>query len=222
MKKKIDLVDKYELGIKQEIKNYQDSLFNITQSINELKLSIKSLSEKVNENHALIKSQNTLLEIELDITKKDIQSFSSKVSSELNDIRSVQRRQADTMLSLSGTLSALMNKQSDIDKAVFDSHLKLESFKKETNVFKSDNDHELNMVAKRFIKSLEDMKEEINSKPSEYLEYKSYFDNTMQSHAVNVKGVFEIIEKQKQAIYVMQKQIENLYTLIDRLKKGNK
>jgi hypothetical protein len=221
MKKKLDIVDKYELGIKQEIKNYQDSLFNITQSINELKLSIKSLSEKVNNNHGLIKSQNTLLEIELDITKKNILEFSSKVSSELNDIRLVQRKQADTMLSLSKTLSCIMNKESEIDKSVFDSNLKLESLKKELSVFKSDNNHEINMIAKRFLKSLEDMKEEITSRPSEYFEHKSYFDNKMQSHAINVKGVFEVIDKQKQSIYVMQKQIENLYTLINRLKKRN-
>jgi len=56
MLNKNDLAKQFELVVKQEIKNYQDSLNFVLQSIDELKKDIKQLNSDMLENYALIHS----------------------------------------------------------------------------------------------------------------------------------------------------------------------
>lgn len=218
MLNKKDLVKQFELATLQEIKNYNDSLYTINQSLNGLRDSVKNLSKKVDENHALITSQKTLLESDLNSLKKDMENFSSRVSSELNDVRKVQRNQADTMLSMSGMIAICLNKHSDVDKKFYRYEEDVRNTNKMSQEFKKNADSNLIDFQRKVSKHIDKTKQEIISIPSEALALKGELEDKLQSYKLDVFGVLQEMEKNKHSTFVIQKQIENIYTLIERLK----
>src|SRR6185295_4796860 len=85
MLKRADLAKQLDLVIKQEIKNYQDSLNSVLQSIRDIKNELENIQSQSLENSALLHSEHNKLKIEFD--KKNEQTLFSlvKINSFIED-----------------------------------------------------------------------------------------------------------------------------------------
>ena len=65
----------------------------------------------------------------------------------------------------------------------------------------------------------EKSKEDILSQPSDIHLYKHAIEEKIYSHAVDVEGLLKEIRISNKERYILEKKIEHLYILIDRLEK---
>lgn len=219
MLKKSDLAKQFELVVQQEIKNYQDSLNFVLQSLNELRDSIRQVQEESLKNHAKIHSMQTQLSIELQSVKEVSLSIGLRLEKSLNDQRTVNERNAYEMRDIADAVLTKIRRDDQLEEkikslwnAIGDVNHSVEKNQKIFNYTADDLLHKLNNAILK-------VKKEILEAPTEASLVKTQLEEKLACHTVDVAGIMKELNIYKKENYVTQKKIENIYTLIERLKK---
>lgn len=221
MFKKLDLQQKFELTVKQEIKNYNDSLNYILQSIRELNEKLdkqkSELTSKTSDLHQEIKnieSKTVNLKIHDECLEKKLCDFKYH-SENLNKIYMDSVK--STYIFIQNSISEMENCKSkvfefwnDIKKVKED----IEELKKYFNQCLGDMKHKVDCCLKSF-------KEEIYNKPSDMLEIKKHLEEKINTNKIDSDGIFKEMKVLKKENYINKKKIENIYTIIERLRGVN-
>lgn len=219
MLKKKDLAKEFELVVKQEIKNYQDSMLATNTAINNINSRIESVEKLIEISGNDLKHMIFL--------EKNLCCHTDKFRAE-----SIQK------------INILIEKMIKENKTKFDEICfcvqKIESFSIELNtLFKKidflllENDsktkdlkdlesffvNSINQCNRLIRKQVEDCKEVILNKPSEFLSLEERVNERIDDFLINASGVIRELRVQKKDMYIMEKNIENIYTLIERLEK---
>lgn len=218
MLKKNDLAKQFELVVQQEIKNYNDSLSFVLQSINELKESIKELKEDSLKTYALIHSDQGKLSIEIKSLKDACFSLALRFEKSQNDQWNVNERNSNEMLDISNAIFNRINSDNGLKHKIELVSEEIKEIKRETNRQSRFLEDGLSDLTRRVKKDILLAKEDIISRPSDAYLIKRDLEEKIASHAVDVDGIMKEIQVAKKENYVLKKQIENIYTLIARLK----
>ena len=219
MLSKNDLAKQFELVVKQEIKNYQDSLNFVLQSIDELKKDIKVLNSDMLENYALIHSQHTDLSIQIDIQRKINIDLKQQLNSLINDFR-VFKDNSTKERDLLWDASLIHTQKSEFTEN------RIHELRKNHEVMESQIighafgiRNSFSDIEAKLNKRLCNMKEEILSQPSEALQLKSEMEAKIDIHKIDVAGIMKELLVMKKENMISEKKLEHIYMLIDRLQK---
>ena len=220
MLKKNDLAKQFELVVQQEIKNYQDSLNFVLRSINEIKQSIKDLQSDmlaraasnnsllVNLNHRLQGVVDTVFNLDA-ITKRNF-----------NDQCIINERNTKEITDLESSMMFKFRMSDDTQSKLSMFLHQLEILNEKVEKRNEAIDRNLDHLLMRFRKEILRAKQEIMESPSQFDLSLEQLEAKIQSHYVDVAGIMRELTIYKKENSITQKKIENIYTLIARLKKS--
>lgn len=219
MLKRDDLAKQFELVVRQEIKNYQDQFNAILQQLRDVKISIESVHKDSLEKYALLHSFQGIISSAVEEIKKKLDASVKKLSNLESDQSFVNHQNVGIFSEIN---KAIIRKQEDqsyfqnkID-SIWVEIYKLNANARSTEDIIAENSASL---TKRLAKSIEQAKEEIKSAPSEHHILKKELESKLSCAKVDSEGLLREISVLKKENLIFEKKIENLYTLIDRLKK---
>lgn len=220
MLKRNDLAKQFELVVQQEIINHNDSISATNESLNQLRESLKQNAAKNEQVLNKISSDLGYLNIEIYNLKSSISRVEENFNSALNDQRSFNEKIPMELKNL----FEYFEKEDDLLKCIFAEfeNVWLSVVSLEDDVKK--NEGELSGISERllniFRKEILDSKNEILSSPSEASQVKKELEEKMAIDRVDFQGVIRELAVHKKTVFIAEKNIENLYTQIERLKVG--
>lgn len=219
MLKKADLSKQFELVVQQEIKNYQDSLNFVLQSINELKEEIKNVHAESLENYALIHSQHNDLAAQLETIRNKQTESNKKLDNHINDVE-VFKKKATDEIEIYALRSIANSNSNEFNKnCITDLKHNIDVLEDEIKGHSLTISNSFDCIQFKLAKDLKKMKDEILSMPSDSQLVRNELDEKITSHRVDVAGIMKELRIFKHDNMVTEKKIENIYTLIERLKK---
>lgn len=219
MLKKSDLASQFELVVKQEIKNYQDSLHYINSSINEILKSIDLLQREVNRIYSIVDSNKTIQKIEnarIECTQRDLSNDIAKLSSSLEEISQDNNKRVVESFKIS--IKSMMRSQENTDDL---SNLKqeVESLEKLINDRCDVIADSVNQQYNKCRKEIAASNSEILSRPSDSEIVKKCLEDKIHSYKIDSEAVLKEVKILNRAVFTQEKKIENIYTLIKRMQE---
>ncbi len=218
MLKRNDLAKQFELVVQQEIKNHQDSVSSIHQANLDLVKRIENIEINLSNKNAALESKNKSLEIEIDLLKSNFVRCSKNVESKLNDLSSSNN---DYAKKLEITYQNSLDSKDEIELIINFIY----SFEKvikdlEAHVIGSKLiiDSSFDILDVKFRSEFNNFKNEVLNLPNDNEKIRKEFEEKIDSHRIDVAGIMKEIVVFKKSTMIVEKQIENIYTLIQRLK----
>lgn len=219
MLKRTDIAKEFSLVVQQEINNHNKNIL-------ETNVSINNLRDQVIENDKKHNAIETHLSTEISRTNCNLKNLSDMVlkNSEqlLNHIRENKKNHSSQNLNYSECLDnvqALISKNEDLSDVVASLRTDQECL----------NNHMVDMglqyarsLGEQFIKFdalVKGIKKEILERPSEAQQVKKEIESRLNTRDVDIQGLYEEANIIKKSLFILEKNIENLYTLIERLNK---
>lgn len=219
MKSLADILKRLELGVQQEIKNYNDSLSTILLRLNYLKDDIEAAERESLENDAILLSKLKELEINFSLVRDSRDDSVRKMNRDIliqNKYYEELKRNLD--FSIGNAIEAL--RVSELNRnTISELSEKIDSFQDEISGHSKHIAHELESISYQLKKEVAKSKDEILSRPSDSIELKKQLEEKIASHAVDVQGLLKEIRSRDKATLILEKKIEHLYTLVGRLQK---
>ena len=165
MLKKSDLSKEFELVVKQEIKNYNDSLNFILQSINSLKKSIEILSDDYLDRYASMQSYQTSLSIKLDKLKEELKTFTETSQRFSNDQISFNSTVSNDILNLKNEMMVKSHNDKNTHFKIQNIWKDIEDLKHQIEVTTRVVNENLDDLLRKFRKEIEQSKKDILEPP---------------------------------------------------------
>lgn len=219
MKSRADILKRLELGVQQEIKNYNDSLSTILLRLNYLKDDIEAAERESLENDAILLSKLKELEINFNLVRDARDDSVRKMNRDiLIQNKYYEELKRNLNFSIGNAIEAL--RVSELNRnTISDLSEKIDSFQDEISGHSKYIAHELESISYQLKKEVAKSKDEILSRPSDSIEFKKQLEEKIASHAVDVQGLLKEIRSRDKATMILEKKIEHLYTLVGRLQK---
>jgi|SRR5690606_15829005 len=214
-----DIVKNFEEITKQEIRNHNEQMAQTNQAINELRESMTRFSKLVSESFALQETRNqniawgfaelvnTMEEKYHEIEKiandskrlcETVKSGHDHLDSKIEGVFSKAKKNAEPVEYLSQSLSNL------------DSHVKQLDMKL---------GQELKYMADKVKFTVDDLKRKSDEIPAYFRKHESEIADCLDTQRVDINCLRTDLEHFKKSVLYIEKKIENIYTLIDRLNK---
>lgn len=211
-----NLANRKDLEAKQEIKNYKNTVLSQNLAMNGLRDQISSLSNRIESRCSFLESklesvERGLSSLELsdnkfreDIKRSigDISSLLNKVGLKSDEIEVCLNEDCLAIEEIEGRLEFLADRQY---KGIEERRLSKESI-----------NHDISQLRLFLIGRMDSIKCEILSRPSELDPIKESLNKELSIYKVNFDGVVRELEASKRSVYIMQKEIENIYNTMKR------
>lgn len=215
------IVDQFEQLVQQEIKNHNDQVLatNMTMAKFQQKLiELRGLAENMS---AIADSKVQRFRTELDLLRTSVLELKDKTISHSNTnlsersrIEKKQNELLDSVVSLNTSVKNIETHIARIDDFNIQTRQCIVNLlgmvNEETYQTRKINEYQNKKV-----------KEEILSIPSGIPELKNELEQKIATSYVDFQGAMRELEIVKRTSFIQEKQIENLYTLIERLEKGS-
>lgn len=216
-----DLAKQFELVVKQEIKNYQDSLNSVLSSIRELKQAIEDARHDFLETHAALHSHQGELERNLDDVRFKLENLSRIQGGHANNQHLINENHGNQIRDLMEFINSRGSNET-WNKAKFsDIDAQIAQLKNKHDLFHQLIGDQADYLLAKCHSSIEKAKQDIKDLPSDAALMKAEIREEIDTYKVDVFGLLRELRMLRQASMVQEKKIENLYTLIDRIKKGD-
>lgn len=220
MLKRNDLAKQFELVVQQEIKNYNESLSTILQRLNFLKDDIEKTENMSLENHAMVFSLFKSLENLVEKYRQHQSTSNQALESKINDLKAKNESHNKAMVSFVSLLDDFSKRLDGLDRTIQSLDVEIKNLSQNFSKLHRQLGNEISSLDFRLNKNISKFKEEILSKPSDSEEFKKGIDERLSSHIVDVAGIMREMRLNRHDMMVIEKKIENIYTLIERLQKS--
>jgi hypothetical protein len=219
MLQKKDLVKEFELVVKQEIKNYQDSMLATNTAINSINSRIESLKVAIEKSSNDLKNM-ILLEknLCLDANKlnaKDLKDINCIIKEIIKD----NKARFDEICFCIQKVESFSIKLDTIFKKMDFLLLQNDTKTKDITDLEQFFVNAINQCNRLIRKQVEGCKELIRNKPSEFDSLEQKLRTKIEDFIIDSNGIIRELRVQKKDMYVVEKNIENIYTLIERLEE---
>lgn len=219
MLKKNDLARQFELLTKQEIKNYNDSLNFVLQSIRDLNDQIAKLKSDFHESLAVIQSAQGKISTDISKNSEEILCINKKLDRFINDQSCVNERNAREVLDITDALKNKIKSDCYFDNRFREINNLIDSVSRHSIKTRSQLTEVSESFSKRLSNEIVKAMNEIIDRPSEASILMNKVEENIASYRVDVAGIMREISVIKKENIVVEKKLESIYTLIDRLKK---
>lgn len=220
MLKRADLLKQLELGVQQEIKNYNDSLSTMLLRLNHMNDAITRVEQEALENDAAIVSAHKSFEITVDCRHQARSEEYRKICAKFAHLEGqMEKIRADAEIAYQNSIEA--SRKNEFNQNTIDLlSATVETIEDELAGFTGHIHNKVEGLSFQLRKDISKAKDEILSIPSEAKSVKQDLENQIKSHSVDVTGLFQELRLFRHDMMVIEKKIENIYTLISRLQKG--
>lgn len=219
MLKRLDLVNQFELVVKQEIKNYQDSLYYINQSINEIRESIDLLKKENQKIYATIernKTNNFAEHVEIWEIQKHMSTEIKNIASEMGESTTYMNKRVVETFNTSIRAFYQSNENKELISKLEDS---IKNIQKIINDHKEQLSNSIDQIYYKCSKEIKSTRSEILSKPSDYELIKKCLEDKLETNKIDSEGVLKEVKVLNRCVFRHEKNIENIYTLIKRMQE---
>jgi len=214
------IAKQFELVVQQEIKNHNDQILTTN-------LAINSIQEKIAVHEKKQFLQASSLLDKLKIQDEKISSLEKSVSALAQEIECIKDSNKKIIIANEEILD-IININNDkfkidysvISEKVFVLHKMLSDAKNQNEEMYKNFSFLMTSRDYKMTKELEKFKEEVLNKPSEIREVKKFLEEKIAINSIDVDGIMREIQHYKKAAHVVEKKIENIYTLIQRIQDG--
>ncbi len=220
MLKKNDLAKQFELVVQQEIKNYQDSLNFVLQSLKSINESIEAVKNQILDTHAQLHNQLKLFEIRIENLEKSHSDHKKAAENSIFDLKTSNSKNSDQLLCLKNQQDESLRYQDKLFERTDNLKFLLKEMDQSHNKKRSDLDSKIEFYNSKMIDHVQKTKQEILELPSDSLKIKEELEEKMNIDRVDVKGLLKEIRVNRVNTDYIEKKIENIYTLIERLQKS--
>lgn len=219
MLKKNDLAKQFELLTKQEIKNYNDSLNFVLQSIRDLDDQIAKLKSDFHESLAVIQSAQGKISTDILKNSEEIHCLNKKLDRFINDQSCMNERNAREILDITDALHNKIRSDCYFDNRFREIKNLIDSVSRHSIKTQSQISEVSESLSKKFTNALIKTKNEIIDRPSDLSIFMNKVEEKISAYRIDVSGIMREISVIKKENIVVEKKLESIYTLIDRLKK---
>lgn len=208
------VIEECQLRLSQELKNYQTEIYQMKQSIEQLKAMVLSLAKKQDDQMAKMQTQykasEVLNEHFTEYVKEEVKECKHVLDGYRNELQKVSglaREAIDQSFNYTDRY-AFYDHQKAVVQAFQDKQVQIESIKVE-----------LNQMCNRYTRM-----ECANNTAMNHLEsqipnlqpLRDYVDQNIKENSINMAGLVREIEICKNRISYGDKKFENIYTLLER------
>ena len=218
MLKRKDLVDQFSLVVKQEIKNHQDASLAMNVAINSNREQIDNLSALFSKKIAFIESELSKQKMLADVFKKELFDEREKNKKLHKETSSFLKKSISSFSGLFASFEDMkteLSKLSENVKYLFDLDIKKEDLVHDLYKYVNQENYKIENKIKN---SVANAKNEILNRPSEVNEMKEELLERLASCKIEKDGVDRELAVLKKSVYVLKKELEHVYNLMDRLK----
>lgn len=222
MLKRNDLVKQFELVVKQEIINHNQQIEQSNSSINELRKQIESIKFEQDKANNAFASQISQLNANCTELSKNILSVVQKLTSALNDLSVRLERDVASIEELRTGFDLLHRKHLDLAKQIQSNSNSWSDHARKISKLEAQFPMEIERSEDRMLKTMDRIKENILNRPSEAQLVKSQLEKVLASQDIDFQGVMTELKAIKKQAFILEKNQENIYTQIQRVKEGKK
>lgn len=211
-----DLSKEFELVVKQEIKNYNDTVLATNVSLNDCHKKIDELSEKVNRRFAELDTKLLDKDSKFFIHKESIDRSISQLLKMLGDLDSQVVVYLNNSINLRQSLADNYSLKSEVYNLSDEFEGRLSHLNLKIHQISENFSHKLEMIERSFVDKFDKLKKEILDRPSEAQDVKRELENKINSACIDAEGILKELRILKKDALISEKKIENIYTLIER------
>src|SRR3989304_4011823 len=219
MLKRSDLSRQFELVVQQEIRNHQVSVDATNQAMDTIRRDIEELqlarSKEASALHSIISEQKMTIEtLERNVSDQKRKLDSSieilnigvdRVDTEIQEVIDGCLKAHRHIEDLKDKIRSLINDQSNFDKLI----------RSGLKDLRQEMDHGLS----RALDIVKVLFKERDDRPSEIVAATCQLEQRIREKEIDVEGIYGEIRAFRRDCFVVEKKIENLYSLVGRLQK---
>ncbi len=214
-----DLVKDFEIVVKQEIINHNNSILQTNLEINSLKEAIHDLKTAQEKKIAALESKNISLEHDLEGLQTDLEGFALKTGSSFNDLLQETEKSFTKLANEFDKLSTSSVPRDIYKENIYELRKSILEIKNEFSLFDKAVELKSDHQYSKFNERLEKHKKEIALEPTELKEAKRELNSRINANNVDISGIYEELQIQKKKQFVLEKECERLKTHLERIKK---
>lgn len=218
--KKADLAGEFQLIVKQEIKNYQDSLNFVLSTLRSLQEQITEIRAQQQVNYDVVCSKQHMLDVAIEELKKSQHAQVQEREFQVNDQRVINERNAAWMNDITGAIHRKICNDSSVDERLKKLSSQISQGEVALDRSHSTLNSRMDDLLLLFRKEILKTKKEIIEMPTEVSIVKKQLEEKIASHHLDVDGILREMRLSRHDMMVIEKKIENIYILIERLKKA--
>lgn len=219
MLKRNDLAKQFELVVQQEIINHNRAVEVTNSSLEELRDQLRRQSQRSDDIVASSLNSVKRLEIQLENLKESLEEIARVLTSKIS-LNADKTDKHNSILELvkgslekaTGSFLALTTEIANVKSEQKTLRFKIDDLASEVY-------ERLNRFSDDFYKAIEKSEKSILDRPSEAKQVKQDIEMHLAEKDVDIQGYTKELAIVKRSHFIMEKQIENLYTLIERLNK---
>jgi hypothetical protein len=214
-----DLSKEFELVVRQEIKNYNDTVLSTNISLNRCNQKLDDLAKEINTRFAVYESKLLEKDSKSNIQKESLDQTLSRLLMMIGNLESKLLSNLNDSISSSQKSNEVYSKKEDVYRVINHIGSDLTALNLKILSIKEDYAHQIKCISREFKEELERFKRELLDRPSEAIKVKQDLEKKIDSVSIDAEGVLKEIRVYKKESMIIEKKIENIYTLIERLNK---
>lgn len=217
MLRKKDLVKEFELVVKQEIVEHNKAISASTLALNGVREKVLELSKNLESQGNKLETKILNLTYDFEFILNSHKFIKNNFSKLVSDNEKLNDRNFKEITLIDKGVETVHRNQQNL-KAFFDSFVaQFDDVNKYWELYKKSNENELSRLKCFFLKKLQKQKEEILSMPSKSEAVKREFMEELSMHKLDNEGLLKEIKVLKKTVFINEKKIEHLNTLIERM-----
>ena len=217
MLRKKDLVKEFELVVKQEIIEHNKAVTSSNLAVNNLNIKLDGLNQSNKDQ--FIKTTNEIAafkrEVELCLV------LFNKINDAFTKLKYDQLRLSEKNYKeiqvIDESVETVHRNEQKLEKELSSYKDYLHETDKSLGTLKKVNEHEFHVLKLHFHKELERKIKELLSLPSEAEAVRKEFMEELSMHKIDNEGLLREIKVLKKTVFINEKKIEHLNTLIQRM-----
>jgi hypothetical protein len=213
------LVKQFDQIVLQEIKNHNDSITSTNVFLQELRLQMSALLASHAKQVASQENRFKKVENEVSVLRGTFDDLLKKVTRKIEqNTEYVINYKHDS----DRKLESLEESYVETDKflEIMDSlKIEMHGFKEELSNHKVYIHSSIKSLEFDLLRSYGEFKEELLNRPSDFIEIKAELEKKLDASIIDAKGVLRRLSIVSKESFILEKKIEQIYTLISRLEK---
>jgi len=215
-----DLAKQFELVVQQEIRNHNESLLATNLALNEMRESIEKNKREQDAVNAAISSTITQLNQSSVALSESVLELSKKLQYQINDLNAfMDEMRKGVAISIENSVLAHARFEANGNK-ISDLEFTLSRLEDDARGIHKIVEREIQESQYKCVAHVDRVKKEILEIPSEAKEVEKNLTGKLEAAYVDFQGLMKEIQIVKKRSFIIDKNLENIYTEIEKLKKG--
>jgi len=217
MIRKKDLVKQFELIVQQEIIEHNKAISASNLSLNDIRQKVLELSQSIDRQVNKLDNKTINLSYEFESILNSYKTIRQEFVKLVSDNERFNNRNFKEIQIIDQSVETVHRNQQNLSKEFKELCTYFSEMQEEIKTLSKSHENDTHRIKLNFSKELKKQKEEILSLPSEAKKVKEEFMEELSMHKIDNAGLLKEIKVLKKTVFINEKKIENLYTLIDRL-----